>query len=123
MLQSCKTKHVNIEVCQLLMIITTQVPKHHLIRLEAARHAVLIDAAAAVSQAAFTNVLPGTGSIDVAAAINQQVFPLADITCKTLTLMSAYTDRRQQNCLMELACYRPYVAASKGPTSTHQVRL
>jgi len=51
-----------------------------LIRLEAARHAILIDATAAVGQAAFTNVLSGAGSIDVAATINQQVFSLTDIT-------------------------------------------
>lgn len=53
----------------------------YLIWLEAARHAVLIDATAAVGQAAFTNVLPGAGSIHVAAAVNQQVFSLADVTC------------------------------------------
>lgn len=51
-----------------------------LIGLEAARNAVLVDAAAAVGQAAFTNVLSATGSVDVAAAINQQVFSLADVT-------------------------------------------
>lgn len=51
-----------------------------LIRLEAARHAILVDAAAAVGQAAFTNVLSGAGSIDVTAAIHQQVFPLTDVT-------------------------------------------
>lgn len=51
-----------------------------LIRLEAARHAIFIDAAAAVGQAAFTNILSGAGSIDVTAAINQQVFSLTDIT-------------------------------------------
>lgn len=51
-----------------------------LIGLEATGHAILIDAAAAVGQAAFTDVLSGAGSVDVTAAINQQVFPLADIT-------------------------------------------
>lgn len=51
-----------------------------LIRLEAARHAILIDAAAAVGQAAFTDVLSGAGSVDVTTAINQQVFSLTDIT-------------------------------------------
>lgn len=60
----------------------------YLIRLQAARHAILIDAAAAVGQAAFTNVLPAAGSVDVTAAVNQQVFPLTDITCKTLRVMS-----------------------------------
>lgn len=54
--------------------------KRLLIWLEAARHAVLIDATAAVSQAAFTNVLPAAGSVDVTAAINQQVLSLTDIT-------------------------------------------
>lgn len=51
-----------------------------LIGLEAARHAILINATAAVGQAAFTNVLSGAGSIDVTAAVNQQVFSLADVT-------------------------------------------
>lgn len=51
-----------------------------LIRLEATRHAILIDATAAVGQAAFTNVLSAAGSIDVTAAVNQQVFSLADVT-------------------------------------------
>lgn len=51
-----------------------------LIRLEAARHAILIDATATIGQAAFTNVLSGAGSIDVTAAVNQQVFSLADVT-------------------------------------------
>lgn len=55
----------------------------YLIRLEATRHAILIDAAAAVGQATFTNVLSGGGSIDVTAAINQQVLSLTDITCQT----------------------------------------
>lgn len=51
-----------------------------LIGLEAAGHAVLVDAAAAVGQAALTDVLSGAGGVDVAAAINQQVFPLTHIT-------------------------------------------
>lgn len=51
-----------------------------LIRLQATRHTILVDAAAAVGQAAFTNVLPAAGSIDVTAAINEQVFSLADIS-------------------------------------------
>lgn len=41
-----------------------------LIRLEAARHAILIDATAAVGQAALTDVLPGAGRIDVTAAVH-----------------------------------------------------
>ena len=62
----------------------------YLIRLEAARHAVLVDTTAAVGQAAFTNVLSGAGSIDVTAAINQQVFSLTDVTCKTLNTEKGY---------------------------------
>ncbi len=60
----------------------------YLIRLEATRHAILIDAAAAVGQAAFTNVLSAARSVDVTAAVDQQIFPLADITCKTCTQIS-----------------------------------
>lgn len=41
-----------------------------LIRLEAARHTIFIDAAAAIGQAALTNVLSSAGSIDVTAAVN-----------------------------------------------------
>lgn len=52
-----------------------------LIWLQAAGHAVLIDAAAAVGQAALTDVLPAVGRVDVAAAVNQQVLPLAHVTC------------------------------------------
>lgn len=69
-----------------------------LIRLEAARHAILVDATAAVGQTAFTNVLSAAGSIDVTAAINQQVFPLTDITkficeqCLALDGVSALSD-------------------------------
>lgn len=64
----------------------------YLIGLEAARHAILVDATAAISQAAFTNVLPGAGSIDVTAAVNQQILSLADVTCETLTGMRIMTD-------------------------------
>lgn len=53
----------------------------YLIRLEATRHTVLVDAAAAVRQAAFTDILSTAGSIYVAAAINQQVLPFANIAC------------------------------------------
>lgn len=69
-----------------------------LIGLEAARHAILIDATAAVGQAAFTNVLSAAGSVDITAAINQQVFSLADITelvceqCLALDGVSALSD-------------------------------
>ncbi len=64
----------------------------YLIRLEAARHAILVDATAAVGQAAFTNVLSAAGSIDITAPVNQQVFSLTDITYKTLTQISIYID-------------------------------
>lgn len=64
----------------------------YLIRLEATRHAILVDTTAAVGQAAFTNVLPAAGSIDVTATVNQQVFSLADITWKTLPQISIYID-------------------------------
>lgn len=64
----------------------------YLIRLEATRHAILIDATAAVGQAAFTNVLSAAGSVDVTAAVYQQVFSLADIACKTLTQIGIRID-------------------------------
>lgn len=51
-----------------------------LIGLEAARNAIFIDATAAVGQAAFADVLSGAGSVDVTAAVDQQVFPLAHVT-------------------------------------------
>lgn len=51
-----------------------------LIRLQATGHAVLIDAAAAVGQAAFADVLSAAGGVDVAAAVDQQVFPLTDVS-------------------------------------------
>lgn len=54
--------------------------KKLLIGLETAWHAILIDATASIGQATFTNVLSGAGSIDVTAAINEQVFSLADIS-------------------------------------------
>lgn len=57
--------------------------RDYLIRLEATRHAVLVDAAAAVGQAAFTDILSAAGSIYIAAAVNQQVFSFANITWKT----------------------------------------
>lgn len=41
-----------------------------LIRLEATRHTILIDATAAIRKAAFTNVLSAAGSVDVTAAVN-----------------------------------------------------
>lgn len=57
----------------------------YLIWLEAARHAILVDATATVGQAAFTDVLSGAGSVHIAAAVNQQVVPLADITWSNKT--------------------------------------
>lgn len=54
--------------------------KDNLIRLQATGHTVLVDAAAAVGQAAFADVLSAAGSVDVAAAVDQQVFPLTDIS-------------------------------------------
>lgn len=56
--------------------------KDHLIRLQATGHTVLIDAAAAVGQAAFADVLSAAGGVDVAAAVDQQVFPLTDVSWK-----------------------------------------
>lgn len=51
-----------------------------LIGLKAAGHAVLVDAAAAICQAAFTDVLPGAGSVNITASVHQQVFPLTNVT-------------------------------------------
>lgn len=62
----------------------------YLIGLETAWHAILIDATASIGQATFTYVLSGAGSIDVTAAINEQVFSLTDISCKTLILVTGY---------------------------------
>lgn len=54
--------------------------KNYLIRLQATGYTILIDAAAAVGQAAFADMLSAAGSIDIAAAVDQQVFPLTDIS-------------------------------------------
>lgn len=51
-----------------------------LIRLKATGHAVLIDATAAIGQAAFTYILPGARCINITASVYQQVIPLANIT-------------------------------------------
>lgn len=51
-----------------------------LIRLEATRHAILVDATAAIGEATFADVLSAAGSIHITAAVNQQVFSLADVT-------------------------------------------
>lgn len=55
----------------------------YLIRLEATRYTILVDAAASVCQAAFTDILSTAGSNYVAAAVNQQVLPFANIACNT----------------------------------------
>lgn len=56
---------------------------NYLIRLEATRNTILVDATAAIRQAAFTDVLSAAGSVNIAAAVNQQVFPFTNITCDT----------------------------------------
>lgn len=66
----------------------------YLIGLETAWHAILIDATASIGQATFTYVLSGAGSIDVTAAINEQVFSLTDISCKTLMQIMISTGYR-----------------------------
>lgn len=94
---------------------------NNLIGLKAARHTIFVDATAAIGQAAFTNVLSGAGSIDVTAAINQQVFSLADITCKTLTQMSTHW-LKLQNSPIDQSCYYHCMVVSN-VCITHQVRL
>lgn len=51
-----------------------------LVGLEAAGHAVLVDAAAAVGQTALTHVLTGARSIHITATVHQQVLSLTHIT-------------------------------------------
>lgn len=51
-----------------------------LVRLQATGHTEFIDVAAAVSQAAFTQVLSGVGGVHIAATVHKQILPLADIT-------------------------------------------
>lgn len=58
---------------------------HHLAGLQAAGHTELVDAAAAVGQAAVTAVQLGAGHVHIAAAIHQQVLPLTDVAWKTAT--------------------------------------
>lgn len=52
----------------------------YLIRLQAAGHAVLVRAAAAIGQAAVTAVLLCAGDIDVTAAIHQQILPFTNVS-------------------------------------------
>lgn len=61
---------------------------HHLAGLQAAGHAVLVDAAAAVGQAAVTAVQPRAGHVHIAAAVHQQVLPLTDVAWKTPTAVT-----------------------------------
>lgn len=57
----------------------------YLAGLQAAGHAVLVDAAAAIGQAAVTAVQLCAGHVHIAAAIHQQVLPLTDVAWKTVT--------------------------------------
>lgn len=54
--------------------------KRLLVRLKAAGDAVLVHAAAAVAQAALTDVLPGARRIHITATVHQQILPLTHIT-------------------------------------------
>lgn len=51
-----------------------------LVGLQAAGHAVFVDAAAAVEEAAFAHVLPGARGVDVTAPVHQQVLSFTDVT-------------------------------------------
>lgn len=51
-----------------------------LVRLKAAGDAVLVHTAAAVGQAALTDVLPGARRIHITATVHQQILPLAHVT-------------------------------------------
>lgn len=51
-----------------------------LIRLKAARHTIFIYIATAISEAAFADILPGAGSIDITAPIDQQIFSITNIS-------------------------------------------
>lgn len=95
----------------------------YLVRLEAARHAILIDVTAAIGQAAFTNVLSGAGSVDVTAAINKQVLPLTDITCE-----NRHKDKHILITTLKTTKQRDGVAISSSPLRpddliTHPVHL
>lgn len=57
----------------------------YLIRLQAAGHAVLVRATAAIGQAAVTAVLLCAGDIDVTAAIHQQILPFTNVSWKSET--------------------------------------
>jgi len=56
--------------------------------LQAAGHAVLVGAAAAMGQAAVTAVLLGAGDVDVTAAVHQQVLPFTNVAWKSETHLS-----------------------------------
>lgn len=51
-----------------------------LIRLKAARHTIFIYIATAVSEAAFADILPGAGSVDITAPIDQKIFSITNIS-------------------------------------------
>lgn len=92
---------------------------NHLIGLKAAGHTILVDATAAVGQAAFTDVLSGAGSVDITAAVHQQVFPLTHVTCKTSTRMSAYWLKLQEGFDLSLSSvytsYQAHLWAASSP--------
>lgn len=51
-----------------------------LIRLKAARHTIFIYIATAIGETAFADVLPGAWSINITASIDQQIFPITNIS-------------------------------------------
>lgn len=51
-----------------------------LVRLKAAGDTVFIYTATTISEAALADVLPGAGSIDITASIDQQIFSITDIS-------------------------------------------
>lgn len=62
----------------------------YLAGLQAAGHAVLVDAAAAIGQAAITAVQLCAGHVHIAAAIHQQVLPSpSSLGCSELLIVSA----------------------------------
>lgn len=60
----------------------------YLAGLQAAGHAVLVGAAAAVGQAAVTAVLLCAGDVDVTAAVHQQILPFTNVSWKSETHLS-----------------------------------
>ena len=60
----------------------------YLAGLQAAGHAVLVSAAAAVGQAAVTAVLLRAGDVDVTAAVHQQILPFTNVSWKSETHLS-----------------------------------